>query len=123
MAKQDMLEEISKKLRDNYLEQKQLMDEYVDICGGSKKKSTFSYLKQESEVPKSIRRFLDLEDDVVMNRIEILENIYQYIKDNDLINKKKRTIDVDKSLKKALKLSDNDKLNFYNIQKYIDDLY
>lgn len=112
--------EISKELRDNYLEQKKLMDEYYELAGEGES-SPVSFMRKKTLVPDSLCDLLEIEEGTKMSRIEITNELYAYIKNNDLIDSKNKEIKVTKKLKKALCLG-NEKLTFYNIQSIIDQM-
>ena len=69
-------------------------------------------------------KFLNKESGSEMSRTEVTKSINKYIKDNELQNSKnRRQIRPDKKLKNLLKVSDNDEITYFNIQKFIAPHY
>lgn len=87
------------------------------------KKSPSGFTKP-SPVPKVLVEFLDLEEGVDMARTDVTKKLYAYIKENGLLDEgDKRKIRPNAALKKVLKLSSNDELTFFNLQKHMKKLY
>lgn len=113
------MNKVLKKLSLNFIEQKELLDEMKEYDN----KKDFNYLREEYKVPKSLIKLLEYEDDILLSQMKVIQDVYSYIKENDLIDKKNKCINVDKKLKRGLRLDDDEELTFYNIQKKIYDLY
>ena len=67
---------------------------------------------------------LDLNQDVLLPRVEITKKIYEYIKTNNLQDESdERIIKPNEELKKLFNLSDDEEVSFLNIQTYIKKAY
>jgi chromatin remodeling complex protein RSC6 len=89
-----------------------------------KKKGLKSSIRKSLPVPKNICVMLDLNQDVLLPRVEITKKIYEYIKTNNLQDESdKRIIKPNDELKKLFNLSDDEEVSFLNIQTYIKKAY
>jgi len=71
-------------------------------------------------VSDELRKFLSLGNDELIARTSVTKRINAYCKENNLQNEKdKRIINADTSLRKLLKMSETDKLTFFNLQTYM----
>jgi len=71
-------------------------------------------------VSDELRKFLGLNKDELIARTEVTKKITEYCKKHDLqVEEDKRNINADKALKKLLRLQDDEKLTFFNLQKFM----
>lgn len=75
-------------------------------------------------ITKELASFLGVDQGTEMARTEVTRRVDKYIKDHNLQNKEdKRVIVPDKTLRKLLKLSKDDKLTYFNLQSHMKHLY
>lgn len=71
-------------------------------------------------ISDELRKFLGLEDGVLVARTEVTKMITAYCKEHNLqMEEDKRNINPDTALKKLLRLKSGDSLTFFNLQKYM----
>ena len=71
-------------------------------------------------ISDELRKFLGLNKDELIARTEVTKKITEYCKKHDLqVEEDKRNINADKALKKLLRLQDDEKLTFFNLQKFM----
>ena len=115
-------------LKTNIKELNKLYKQEVRKLGKYKKKTkrgnNKSGINKPNPVPQKIKDLLNLEDDVLMSRIEITKGIYGYIKENDLQHPDdRRTVIPNDELKQLFSLEDDEEISFYNIQTYIKKVF
>lgn len=75
---------------------------------------------KEGPVSDEMRKFLGLKKDGLISRTDVTKRIHQYCKERNLQNPAdKRHIKADASLRKLLKMSKDDDLTFFNLQKFM----
>jgi len=75
---------------------------------------------KEGPVSDEMRKFLGLKKDELISRTDVTKRIHEYCKSKDLQNPAdKRHIKADASLRKLLKMSKDDDLTFFNLQKFM----
>ena len=75
-------------------------------------------------VTSDLCNFMGKENGSKIARTEVTQYLIKYIKDNNLQNNEnKKNIIPDKKLKKLLKLKKEDKLTYFNLQKYMNVHY
>ena len=87
-----------------------------------KKKNNLSGFAVPTKITKELAEFLNLEPDTEISRTDVTSLICKYIKDNNLQNPdNKKIILPDDKLKKLFNgyLSEEDQLEFFNIQSYL----
>jgi len=71
-------------------------------------------------VSKELRNFLGLKEGELIARTEVTKKITEYCKEHNLQKQEdKRTINVDSTLKKLLRMKKGEELTFFNLQKYM----
>ena len=76
------------------------------------------------KVSGELCQFMKVEKDTLVARTDVTRFINKYIKDNKLEDSKKRSsILPNEQLKTLLKLSDNDELTYFNLQKHMNIHY
>lgn len=71
-------------------------------------------------VSKELANFLGLKDGELIARTEVTKKITEYCKEHNLQKAEdKRTINVDPTLKKLLRIKKGEELTFFNLQKYM----
>lgn len=74
-----------------------------------------------SKVSEKLCKFMDKPKGTEIARTEVTQYIIKYIKDNKLQKQEnKKEIKVDKKLKELLEITENEKLNFFNLQSYMN---
>ena len=75
---------------------------------------------KEGPVSDEMRKFLGLKKDELISRTDVTKRIHEYCKSKNLQNPAdKRHIKADASLRKLLKMSKDDDLTFFNLQKFM----
>ena len=71
-------------------------------------------------ISEELRKFLGLGKDELIARTEVTKRITAYCKEHSLqMEEDKRNINADATLKKLLRLGKDDKLTFFNLQKFM----
>lgn len=118
------ISEIRQELHKNQLEQRRLIALLEQNLGEMAHHNEPKACKQilfndEEDVPLALRDLLSLPDEK-MTRAAVTRHFYEYLKDNNLIDKKKRRILLDEEMKEMFGKVD---LTFYNIQQHLNTLY
>ena len=96
------------------------MEKYEKILNKKKKKRKPSGFAKPSMISKELCKFLGKNPGTEMARTEVTKIITTYIKEKELQNPtNKRVIMPDKKLGKLLQVKKNDKLTYFNLQKYM----
>ena len=75
---------------------------------------------KEGPVSDEMRKFLGMKKDGLISRTDVTKRIHQYCKEKNLQNPAdKRQIKADASLRKLLKMTKDDDLTFFNLQKFM----
>ena len=75
---------------------------------------------KEGPVSDEMRKFLGMKKDELISRTDVTKRIHEYCKTKNLQNPAdKRHIKADASLRKLLKMSKDDDLTFFNLQKFM----
>ena len=123
-------QQIIKTLHNNLkILQKEVIKERKDLLKKSsknnkkkKKKNSLSGFAVPTKITNELAEFLNLDNDIEISRTDVTSLICKYIKDNNLQNPDNKKIIVpDERLKKLFNgyLSENDQLEFFNIQSYL----
>jgi len=103
--------------RDRKVMQKKMKGRAKRVVDPNKPPSGFA---KPGPVSDELRTFLKLGKDELIARTEVTKKITEYCKAHNLQKAEdKRTINVDASLKKLLRLKKGDQLTFFNLQKYM----
>jgi|APSaa5957512622_1039677.scaffolds.fasta_scaffold30917_1 chromatin remodeling complex protein RSC6 len=113
----------SDRLRFNIMQQV-IQKEYNDPNIIRRCQSRLSYVQQEQlPVPKSICNLFGIPEDTLMTRMEMMKNIYKYIRVNMLTDKNSyKIIHPNEQLCKALNIENTDNLNLSGIRRAIREL-
>ena len=96
------------------------IEKYEKILKKKKKKRNPSGFAKPSKISKELCIFLGKNPGTEMARTEVTKIITTYIKEKQLQNpKNKRIILPDKKLGNLLKVKKQDKLTYFNLQKYM----
>jgi len=96
------------------------IEKYEKILKKKKKKRSPSGFAKPSKISKELCSFLGKNPGTEMARTEVTKMITTYIKEKQLQNpENKRVIMPDKKLGKLLMIKKNDKLTYFNLQKYM----
>ena len=123
MDKDERINEIIKELRKIHITQKKLLDELNNLREDKDNNESTSILNSPEEVPKKIRKLLNLKKGDLVSRSKIIQLFYEYLKENELIHKKTKDIILNDEIKNTFGMKNNDKMNFYNIQSWIRKVY
>lgn len=130
------IEEITQALRENYAQQKKLMNDLKELMNLHKKEVKLSaksgtransgkhsgFNKPET-VPEPLRKLLKIEDEM-LPRSKITNLMYQYFTTNQMYSTKtKKEIIPNDKIKKIFGMKKNDVINFYNIQTWLKKIY
>ncbi len=129
-------EAIIEKLRENYLEQKKLINDFRELKATHKKEiksisrsntrsstGKLTGFNKPEPIPASLRSLLKIKEDM-LPRSKITNLIYQYFTDNKMYNTKtKKEIIPDSHIKKIFGMKDGDVINFYNLQTWLKKVY
>ncbi|UFX99843.1 SWIB domain-containing protein [Megavirus baoshan] len=129
-------EAIIEKLRENYLEQKKLINDFRELRATHKKEiksisrsnvrsnnGKLTGFNKPEPIPASLRSLLKIKEDM-LPRSKITNLIYQYFTDNKMYNTKtKKEIIPDSHIKKLFGMKDDDVINFYNLQTWLKKVY
>ena len=103
--------------RDCKVMQKKMKGRSKRVVDPNKPPSGFA---KPGPISDELRAFLKLGPDELIARTEVTKKITEYCKANNLQKAEdKRTINVDATLKKLLRLKKGDELTFFNLQKYM----
>ena len=103
--------------RDRKVMQKKMKGRAKRVVDPKKPPSGFA---KPGPISDELRAFLKLGPDELIARTEVTKKITEYCKANNLQKAEdKRTINVDATLKKLLRLKKGDELTFFNLQKYM----
>ncbi|AGC01834.1 SWIB/MDM2 domain-containing protein [Acanthamoeba polyphaga moumouvirus] len=127
---------IMEKLRQNYLEQKKLINDFRELKATHKKEikcinksnsrsnsGKHTGFNKPEPVPPSLKSLLKIKDDK-LPRSKITNLIYQYFTDNNMYNTKtKKEIIPNSKIRKIFGMKDDDVMNFYNLQTWLKKVY
>jgi hypothetical protein len=124
-------EDIINDLRKNFVNQRKLMDKLKAVTIKNEFTPSKKWHLEEKEcivfykedVPKKLRVFLGLEKDVELSRADIVTKFYEYLKENDLIDKKTKKITLNSKIKKLFDMNKDDVIDFYNLFMWINKVY
>lgn len=133
---ENKISKISVLLRENYKQQKKLMEELHQLRTLHKKeikKSSKSLSRSNTgknagfnkplPVPSNLKKLLDIKEDV-MSRSQVTRLMYEYFRKNNMYNTntKKEIIPNDK-IKKIFGMQKGDEITFYNLQTWLKKVY
>lgn len=132
---EEKLENIRESLRENYAQQKKLMNDLREllslhkkdiklvksnVCTNTGKHSGFN--KPES-VPDALKKLLGIEEES-MPRSKVTALLYKYFTENNMYNTKtKKEIIPNQKIKKIFGMQDGDTITFYNLQSWLKKIY
>jgi len=130
------IDNIREALKENYLQQKKLMNDLKELMSLHKRELKLSSksgnrsncgkhtgFNKPEPVPQVLRDLLGIEEDE-LPRSKVTRLLYQYFTDNGMYNSKtKKEIIPNNKIKKIFKMNDNDIINFYNLQTWLKKVY
>lgn len=135
---EDINEKISslrQKLRENYEEQKKLMDDLNKLLTVQKETKLSNYsgnrissvkitnFNNPERVPESLAKLLDIKEKM-LPRSKITNLIYEYFTDNNMYDtKNKKEIIPNAEIKNIFGMGKNDIITFYNLQTWLKKVY
>lgn len=133
---EEKLELIRESLRENYAQQKKLMNDLKELLSLHKKdiktvsksnsfvnSGKHSGFNKPEPVPESLKNLLKIEEDS-MPRSKVTALLYKYFTDNNMYNTKtKKEIIPNKKIKKIFGMQDEDTITFYNLQSWLKKVY
>jgi hypothetical protein len=131
------MEEIRQALKENYAQQRKLMNDMKDLMTLHKKEIKMvlksgnrannprkhtGFNKPEA-VPESLRTLLKIKEKA-LPRSKVTGLMYQYFEDHKMFNSKtKKEIIPNEDIMDLFGMGDNDVLNFYNLQTWLKKVY
>ena len=77
-----------------------------------------------TQISEALATFLNIDKDELIARTQVTKLINNYVKENDLQNpENKREIIMNDALRQLINIPDDEKLSFFNLQKYIKHHY
>lgn len=134
---EDKIRQIREELKENYQQQKKLMNDLKELMNIHKKEikltsingnrtnniRKMSGFNKPENIPKALKNLLKIEDDE-LPRSKITKLIYEYFTNNNMYNKKtKKEIIPNKEIKKIFKMKEGDIITFYNLQSWLNKIY
>jgi len=133
---EDKIEEIRQLLKNNYIQQKKLMNDLKELTtihkkevkltsksGTRKNSGKHTGFNKPERVPISLRKLLKIEEEM-MPRSKVTALMYQYFKDNKMFTvKTKRRIIPNEKIKEIFGMEDDDNITFYNLQMWLKKVY
>lgn len=133
---EDKIEEIRQELKDNYLQQKKLMNDFKELMTLHKKEVKLTAksgnrsnsgkntgFNKPEPIPMPLKKILKIKEDM-LPRSKITALMYQYFTDNKMYNKKtKKEIIPNQKIREIFGMEDNDVINFYNLQTWLKKVY
>jgi len=127
--------EIRQAIKDNYIQQKKLMNDLRELMNLHKKEikvvakarkgnaGRLSGFNKPEKVPESLKNLLDIEEPT-MSRMEVTKKLYQYFKDNKMYHTNtKKEIIPNKEIKEIFGMKKSDTITFYNLQTWLKKVY
>jgi len=75
-------------------------------------------------IPKNICKFLSIDENIQLSRIEVSTRIFRYVKDNNLRSSENRNIIIpDEALQELFNLKNDETLDFKNFQVKLAKIY
>lgn len=132
----EKMEEIRQALRENFAQQKKLMNDLKELMTLHKKEVKMSSkignrgnsgkhtgINKPVPVPQPLKKLLDIEEEM-LPRSKITNLMYQYFTKNNMYNSKtKKEIIPNDKIKKIFGMRKGDVINFYNIQTWLKKVY
>jgi chromatin remodeling complex protein RSC6 len=126
-------ENLLNRLRENYIEQKKLLNDLKELhvlhkkelklASKNKNKLKNNGICKPQPVPQSLKDLLDIEEDS-LSRVEVTKLLYKYIEKNKMCEKSnRRNIIPNKKFIKIFQMNNDDTMTFYNIQSWIKKIY
>uniref|UniRef100_A0A6C0LQK5 DM2 domain-containing protein n=1 Tax=viral metagenome TaxID=1070528 RepID=A0A6C0LQK5_9ZZZZ len=123
------IKEIKKKLKKNYIEQQELMRNMSKIVKQSKKNisskkknARISEFDKIYSVPEKLRKLLGL-DDIQISKQKIIQLMYKYFQENEMIDPKNKEITPSMKVKKILNFDESEIITFNNLQFILKNIY
>lgn len=130
------IEKIRSALKENYIQQKKLMNEMKELLKIHKKEIKFtvksrnrletynvSGFNKPELIPTPLKKLLNIKEET-MSRSKITKLLYQYFTQNNMYNKQtKKEIVPNKEIKKIFGMKEGDVINFYNVQTWLKKVY
>jgi hypothetical protein len=133
---ENKLDEIRQALKENYAQQKKLMNDLRELMtihkkeiklisksknrGGSGGQKGFN---KPEPVPLSLKKLLKIKEDM-LPRSKVTQLMYKYFTDNKMYNTKtKKEIIPNDRIKTIFCMEDGDVINFYNLQTWLKKVY
>lgn len=130
------IDEIKQELKDNYIQQKKLMNDLKELMSSHKKEIKLttksknginsgkqSGFNKPEPIPVPLKKLLKIKEEV-MPRSKITVLMYQYFTDNNMYDTTtKKEIIPNKKIKEIFGVKKNDVINFYNLQTWLKKVY
>ena len=130
------LEKIRTDLKENYVQQKKLMNELKELLSIHKKDIKLiskngnrtncgknSGFNKPEPIPSTLKKLLKINDDM-LPRSKVTALMYQYFTDNKMYNTKtKKEIMPNSKIREIFGMKDDDVITFYNLQTWLKKVY
>lgn len=130
------MEYIMNALKENYMQQKKLMNDLKELSALHKKDlkiisktnnkgntGKFSGFNKPEPIPEPLKKLLKIDADM-MSRSALTKIMYQYFTDNNMYNlKTKKEIIPNAEIKKIFGMKHDDVINFFNLQTWLKKVY
>jgi len=115
---QTQIKNISQQFKQLEKSNNKIISQYKKDSNKSKGNKRPSGFAKPSKISKELCEFMNKEEGTEIARTEVTQYIISYIKDNNLSESK--SIKPDKKLQDLLGSTDEDKIDYFNIQKYMN---
>ena len=123
-------------LKENYIQQKKLMNDLKELMSIHKKEIKLvsktgnrtnsgknSGFNKPEKVPPLLKKLLKIKEDM-LPRSKVTALMYQYFTDNKMYNSKtKKEIVANNKIKEIFGMGEGDVINFYNLQTWLKKVY
>lgn len=127
----EKIEEIKVALKENYIQQKKLMNELQELMQKKKLKNSRSCKINSSKnsgfnkpepIPKPLAKLLHIKEDT-LPRSKVTVLIYEYFTNHKMYDKNKKEIIPNTKIRKIFAMDEDDTIDFYNLQTWLDKVY
>ena len=133
---ENKIEEIRDALKENYIQQKKLMNDLKELTTLHKKEIKLTIrsgnrsnsgkhtgFNKPEPIPPPLKKLLKVEQDM-LPRSQITKLMYQYFTDNKMYNRKtKKEIIPNEKIRQIFGMEEDDVINFYNLQTWLKKVY
>lgn len=132
----EKIEEIRQALKENYTQQKKLMNDLKELMtlhkkelklttksGNRSNSGKHTGFNKPEPIPPSLKKLLKIKEEMIP-RSKITALLYQYFTDNKMYNTKtKKEIIPNQKIREIFGMCDDDNITFYNLQTWLKKVY